>query len=465
MDGVRRDVQDRLRRQTGSFLAERRKKRLAYVELYIKRRGDELKKKEVKELDALEEELSFQDIVFFRCTAIRKLQASKEKVVQRKKRTWGEWLVGKNKPQKAGEDVSEHGDMSEHGGLASPFQNLSKDERDSLIAAAGEDALHHGYGGLMRSECSAQLMFSLTATLESVRLRLIDVSGNLDTTASFSHAALKFAKQSHAFDVEAGLRSFMVRNASNNSTICQQAEMLEGEAGNLMNIAISSDRGVSPAVTSVRVRVASLDLKVDPYVLASLMTFWRIEDPALDVDAAAKFASERCDAPLAALFLMLFHGHNAVCAFFSSDANNCPIPEKRYSDVRGDVSRLVAAQAAASGAAAASEGGEVLELDVDIGAPNLFLHENAPTEVRCLIHFLPRILLVWTGDLCQFLCPCSISLPLTRSSIPGRLLLSLSFVSGTSPFVKPPQVRAFRLHARRHRRTPTASPSPSRTSG
>jgi len=31
-------------------------------------------------LDALEEELPFQDIVFFRCTAIRRMQASPEKV-------------------------------------------------------------------------------------------------------------------------------------------------------------------------------------------------------------------------------------------------------------------------------------------------------------------------------------------------------------------------------------------------
>jgi hypothetical protein len=32
-------------------------------------------------LDALEEELPFQDIVFFRCTAIRRMQASPEKVL------------------------------------------------------------------------------------------------------------------------------------------------------------------------------------------------------------------------------------------------------------------------------------------------------------------------------------------------------------------------------------------------
>jgi hypothetical protein len=112
-----------------------------------------------------------------------------------------------------------------------------------------------------------------------------------------------------------------------------------------MNIDISSDKNVSPCVNRVKIRVASLDLNIDPHVLTSLVHFWRLEDPGLDLAAAAKFASDA------------------------------------YSDVRGDVSRLVAAQAAATGAAS-NNGGEILELDVDIGAPNLFLHENAAKKVR-----------------------------------------------------------------------------------
>jgi hypothetical protein len=121
-------------------------------------------------------------------------------MVQRKKRTWGEWFAGKKKPEEvASEDVSEHGDASEHGEIASLFQNLSSEERESLFSA--ENAGMHGYGSLTKSENLAQVMFSLTATLESVRLRLIDVGGKLDTTASFTHAALGFVKRSNVFEV------------------------------------------------------------------------------------------------------------------------------------------------------------------------------------------------------------------------------------------------------------------------
>lgn len=121
-------------------------------------------------------------------------------IMQRKKRTWGEWLTGKKKPEElVSEDVSEHGDASEHGEIASLFQNLSSEERDSLFST--ENAGVHGYGSLTKSENVAQLMFSLTATLESVSLRLIDVGGKLDSTASFTHAALGFIKRNNVFEV------------------------------------------------------------------------------------------------------------------------------------------------------------------------------------------------------------------------------------------------------------------------
>ena len=48
LSNVRREVNDRLHRRTAAFHKERRKKRLEYVDLYIKRRRDELKKKEAK---------------------------------------------------------------------------------------------------------------------------------------------------------------------------------------------------------------------------------------------------------------------------------------------------------------------------------------------------------------------------------------------------------------------------------
>jgi hypothetical protein len=45
-----------------------------YVDLYLRLRAGKLPSNEAKEVEALEEELEFHEIVFFRCSAIRQMQ-------------------------------------------------------------------------------------------------------------------------------------------------------------------------------------------------------------------------------------------------------------------------------------------------------------------------------------------------------------------------------------------------------
>ena len=47
---------------------------MRYVDLYLRLRAGKLPSNEAKEVEALEEELEFHEIVFFRCSAIRQMQ-------------------------------------------------------------------------------------------------------------------------------------------------------------------------------------------------------------------------------------------------------------------------------------------------------------------------------------------------------------------------------------------------------
>ena len=51
-----------------------RRRRVRYVDLYLRLRAGKLPSHEAKEIEALEEELEFHEIVFFRCSAIRQMQ-------------------------------------------------------------------------------------------------------------------------------------------------------------------------------------------------------------------------------------------------------------------------------------------------------------------------------------------------------------------------------------------------------
>ena len=99
---------------------------------------------------------------------------------------------------------------------------------------------------------------------------------------------ITLVKRSHAFAVDAGLLSLLVTNTATDSTICSQSQGSDGDE-NLMSVSFVSDKGVSPVRTSAKLRVASLDLVIDPHFLLGLMGFWKLEDSGLDLSKAARW--------------------------------------------------------------------------------------------------------------------------------------------------------------------------------
>ncbi|KAJ1472424.1 hypothetical protein T484DRAFT_1840453, partial [Baffinella frigidus] len=87
------DVRERRARRSKTFLLQRRATRLRYVELYLKLRHgeEELGRRGRKELDAIEEGLRAHDIIYFRCTAIKKARTQTSGVRRRKPKGWFAW--------------------------------------------------------------------------------------------------------------------------------------------------------------------------------------------------------------------------------------------------------------------------------------------------------------------------------------------------------------------------------------
>jgi hypothetical protein len=151
---VRSEARTRLYRRTPGYLAHRRKMRLRYVELYLKQRSEKLHKKELHELEVLEEEFALNDLIFFRCTAMRRQQApaSRPAATRRSKSSWSSWFSGSGS-KAADEDEDE----PEVDGSA-PIQALTEEEREMLFSALSSSPQDAGasYSSLVSSECPEQ---------------------------------------------------------------------------------------------------------------------------------------------------------------------------------------------------------------------------------------------------------------------------------------------------------------------
>ncbi|KKZ60828.1 hypothetical protein EMCG_04514 [[Emmonsia] crescens] len=94
-------IHERNRRWTWDFIKERRDDRIAYINLFKKKKRDEtLSPTEVAELTRLEEKLSYEDLRFWRSLARNQLR--KENVGLKKptrSQTWSEWMWGTKKEE------------------------------------------------------------------------------------------------------------------------------------------------------------------------------------------------------------------------------------------------------------------------------------------------------------------------------------------------------------------------------
>ncbi|CEO60240.1 Putative Function: promotes endosomal cycling of TGN [Penicillium brasilianum] len=103
-DAVLSKIHDRNRRWTWEYIKERRDDRIAYINLFKKKKREEvLTPEETKELDRIEYKLSYEDIRFWRSLARNQLR--KENVGVKKpaqNQSWSEWIWG-SKPAESEE--------------------------------------------------------------------------------------------------------------------------------------------------------------------------------------------------------------------------------------------------------------------------------------------------------------------------------------------------------------------------
>lgn len=100
-EAVRSKIHDRNRRWTWDYIKERRDDRIAYIELFKKKKREEaMSPAETGEFNRLERKLSYEDIRFWRSLARNSLR--KENVGVKKparQQTWSEWFWGSKKEE------------------------------------------------------------------------------------------------------------------------------------------------------------------------------------------------------------------------------------------------------------------------------------------------------------------------------------------------------------------------------
>ncbi|KAL4976672.1 hypothetical protein BDW66DRAFT_134541 [Aspergillus desertorum] len=98
-EAVLSKIHDRNRRWTWDYIKERRDDRIAYIDLFKKKKREEiLSSEETEEFNRLERKLSYEDIRFWRSLARNQLR--KENVGVKKparQQTWSEWIWGSKK--------------------------------------------------------------------------------------------------------------------------------------------------------------------------------------------------------------------------------------------------------------------------------------------------------------------------------------------------------------------------------
>ena len=369
------DIRERRRRRSAAFLLDRRQHRKRYADLYLRHRSGKAQGNEVKEMEAIEERLGFHDIVFFRCTAIRQVQLRSDGQMSLSRREpaskksawsftgWG-WKSSKTGREEggagsgagceagAGSAAASQAPTPENvaaaeaggGGMLSssnsnPFHGMTPEEREALFSAmaGGSSDLGVTYTSLMQSQNPEQQLYIAAVSLGSCSARLVD-PGQLDCSASFNDATVKVKGRVQAATWQGELLSLNVSDLLRHRPLCKQHNTVStpsaaiASGSDLLSMDIITDRAATPPRTGICMRVAALDLTADPTFLSSFAAFWQVHH-------ASRYDRAQ-------------HSRNAAA--------------KPAGAAAGDESSSVLALGR----------DEVLSLDIDIQAPNIYICEH-----------------------------------------------------------------------------------------
>jgi hypothetical protein len=245
----------------------------------------------------MEDAFEVHDLIFFRCTALKRLRAEKKKI-QRTKTSWYGRLVGSMTRGGTAPGESHVDDADDD---APPLMSLSLEAREALLAAMDVDPGAYGdaHTHLFRSQAAEQRMYAVALECDEVAVRIIDTVCVLDVSATLSSAALHIEGKAHRVSLRTRMDTLEVVNVLTGSTLSRQTgraavadpagegadapSSRQEEGVPLLTVAVERNHGSSPKQTSVSVRLAELDFLLDPGTLQRLVTFWQIPDPAVDL--------------------------------------------------------------------------------------------------------------------------------------------------------------------------------------
>jgi hypothetical protein len=291
------ELRERKNRRSPGYLTQRRKARLRYTALYVQQRAASLSKRDLAEMMRMEDAFEVHDLIFFRCTALKRLRAEKKKI-QRTKTSWYGRLVGSMTRGGTAPGESHVDDADDD---APPLMSLSLEEREALLAAMDVDPGAYGdaHTHLFRSQAAEQRMYAVALECDEVAVRIIDTVCVLDVSATLSSAALHIEGKAHRVSLRTRMDTLEVVNVLTGSTLSRQTgraavadpagegadapSSRQEEGVPLLTVAVERNHGCLPKQTSVSVRLAELDFLLDPGTLQRLVTFWQIPDPAVDL--------------------------------------------------------------------------------------------------------------------------------------------------------------------------------------
>jgi len=133
----------------------------------------------------------------------------------------------------------------------------------------------------MQSKHPEQQLYTLAASLGRCSGCVTD-PGRLDMSASFNDATVKIKGRVEAVTCQGELLSLNIVDVLGQKPLCKQHNTISTPSAavhngsDLLSIDVTSDRTSSTPRTSVRMRVAALDVTVDPIFLAAFAAFWEV---------------------------------------------------------------------------------------------------------------------------------------------------------------------------------------------
>eukprot|EP00960_Hanusia_phi_P031036 749032-Hanusia_phi.AAC.2 len=271
------DIEERRQRLSHTYLCQRRRDRLDYVEIYLKRRKGKITKAEQSRIQQIEKTYGYSDVVFFRCTAIShsKTRSLIGESNQSHGRSWMSRLWWK-RASTEGEDFEQP---------ESALLTMSKEERESLLKAVDVDAIGPGdsYDSLFSSASSAQVLISCEMELNAFRL-IARKDSTFHAVFTSEGGFIAFKRKSKAVESNAELKSMSIWDKTSDSPVCWVSTSGTSESQPLLRCAFNSDWSEKPSTANLMIKSSSVELVAANDFIQNLIEFANVFESVMESD-------------------------------------------------------------------------------------------------------------------------------------------------------------------------------------